>query len=176
MRCNYSDLGLCFTGNGKSFFNLCILSLGPYLTWHKENVWTRNDKLRAHCAAGGLQNWKRSYCWRPDFLNRFCASFPLQSIKTVRLRLNLTSSLVSTPDLNVRVLLLVRDPRGSLESRRHRQFCSQGRDCYDQTRLCRDLSSDYLSYRELSRQFPGRYKSVYQLEHKYFITGALQDF
>ena len=49
-----------------------------------------------------------------------CPLFPFQSIKTVRLRLNLTEQLVKDPSLNVRVMLLVRDPRGTMESRKHR--------------------------------------------------------
>ena len=53
-------------------------------------------------------------------LIRFCPLFPFQSIKTVRLRLNLTKSLVEDPSLNVKVLLLVRDPRGTIQSRKHR--------------------------------------------------------
>ena len=46
--------------------------------------------------------------------------FPFQSIKTVRLRLNLTKALVEDHSLNVKVLLLVRDPRGTIQSRKHR--------------------------------------------------------
>jgi hypothetical protein len=54
------------------------------------------------------------------FLCRFCPLFPFQSIKTVRLRLNLTKALVEDHSLNVKVLLLVRDPRGTIQSRKHR--------------------------------------------------------
>ena len=53
-------------------------------------------------------------------LHRFCPLFPFQSIKTVRLRLNLTKALVEDHSLNVKVLLLVRDPRGTIQSRKHR--------------------------------------------------------
>ena len=79
-------------------------------------------------------------------------------MKTVRLRLNLTQALVETADLAVRVLLLVRDPRATLESRRHREWCPGHPDCQDPARLCQDLESDYEAYLTLSRQFPGRYK------------------
>ena len=95
------------------------------------------------------------------FFFRFCPLFPFQSIKTVRLRLNLTRQFIEDQrlddswssqkavylyyiiyslclhsffpeskcslmwyfplfSLNVRVLLLVRDPRGTIQSRKHR--------------------------------------------------------
>ena len=79
-------------------------------------------------------------------------------MKTVRLRLNLTRALVETPDLSVRVLLLVRDPRGTLESRKHRSWCPGHPDCEDPARLCQDLESDYQAYQALSKLFPGRYQ------------------
>ena len=81
-------------------------------------------------------------------------------MKTVRLRLNLIRALVEASDLNVRVLLLVRDPRASLESRKHQDWCPGHPDCEDPARLCQDLKSDYHAYKALSRQFPGRYQIV----------------
>ena len=106
---------------------------------------------------------------------RFCPLFPIQSIKTVRLRLNLTRSLVEDPSLNVKVLLLVRDPRGTMQSRKHRVeikkkkmylnivkqevgWCPGNPDCDDPARLCGDLVSDYQAFKQLSKEFPGRYK------------------
>ena len=87
---------------------------------------------------------------------RFCPLFPYQSIKTVRLRLNLTKPLVE--ELNVRILLLVRDPRGTVESRKHRVWCPGNRDCEDPARLCQDLQSDHEAFLRLSALYPGRYK------------------
>ena len=87
--------------------------------------------------ADGKPQFRKSYCWKPEFLNKFCPLFPFQSIKTVRLRLNLTEQLVQDPSLNVRVMLLVRDPRGTMESRKHRvgrksemNFNVNKMDCY----------------------------------------------
>ena len=89
---------------------------------------------------------------------RFCSQFPYQTMKTVRLRLNLTQRLVENPELNVKVVLLVRDPRGTLESRSHRNWCSGHPDCQDPARLCQDLESDFKAYQSLSRRFPDRYR------------------
>ena len=88
----------------------------------------------------------------------FCLQFPYQTMKTVRLRLNLTQRLVENPELNVKVVLLVRDPRGTLESRGHCTWCSGHQDCVDPARLCQDLESDFHAYQSLSSLFPDRYK------------------
>ncbi len=60
-----------------------------------------------------------------------------------------------------RVLLLVRDPRGTMSSRSEWGFCRRNpRDCYSAGALCRDLSDDYHAVEELSRRFPGRVRAI----------------
>jgi len=141
----------------RSLMKCNYTSLERYLDYGKHHQWlfSHNQKLWTHCLADGPQ-FRKSYCWDPAFLNSFCPLFPFQSIKTVRLRLSLTQPLVE--ELNVRVLLLVRDPRGTMESRKHRDWCPGNKDCEDPARLCQDLQSDYEAFQTLSKQFPGRYK------------------
>jgi len=143
----------------KDLMHCNYTSLDSYLKYGKSHQWlfNHNKRLWAHCTAGG-SNFRKSYCWKPEFLNKFCPLFPFQSIKTVRLRLNLTRSLVEDPSLNVRVLLLVRDPRGTMQSRKHRDWCPGNPDCDDPAKLCQDLVSDYQAFKLLKKQYPGRYK------------------
>jgi len=107
--------------------------------------------------ADGWKKMRTSFCWKPAFLNKFCPLFPFQSIKTVRLRLNLTRQFIEDKSLNVRVLLLVRDPRGTIQSRKHRTWCPGNPDCEDPKLLCRDLVDDYHSFQVLKSEFPDRY-------------------
>ncbi|KAF9408164.1 hypothetical protein HW555_012058 [Spodoptera exigua] len=62
-------------------------------------------------------------CFNADFISRMCKLFPFQSMKLVRLRLSLVDEILNDNELNVRVILLMRDPRGLMQSRRHRRFC-----------------------------------------------------
>jgi len=139
MACNYSNLT-------------------NYLEYGKSHNWLflHNKRLWKYCTAQGAP-YSKSYCWKPEFLNRFCPLFPFQSIKTVRLRLNLTQALVEDPRFKVKVLLLVRDPRGTIQSRKHRDWCPGNPDCEDPAKLCGDLVSDYHSAKRLIKQFPDRY-------------------
>ena len=152
MRCNYTSLGRTLSLDSHP-----DLLPGRYLQYGKQHQWlfSHNERLWAHCLADGPQ-FRKSYCWDPVFLNSFCPLFPFQSIKTVRLRLNLTQSLVE--ETNVKVLLLVRDPRGTVESRKHRDWCPGNQDCEDPARLCQDLQSDHQAFLRLSAKYPGRYK------------------
>ena len=81
-------------------------------------------------------------------------------MKTVRLRLNLTRQILEDPSLNVQVLLLVRDPRGTLQSRKHRTWCPGEPDCDRPENLCSDLVSDYHAAQQLVKEFPGRIRVI----------------
>lgn len=98
-------------------------------------------------------------CRKPEFLSPFCSLFPFQSLKTVRLRLNLTEELLEDKKLGVRLLYLVRDPRGTLHSRRNKNWCSR-KDCNDPETLCKDLVRDYITASVFRRKFPNSFRAV----------------
>ncbi|XP_049529729.1 carbohydrate sulfotransferase 5-like [Anopheles darlingi] len=100
------------------------------------------------------------FCYEPRFLGPFCRLFPLQSMKVVRLRASLLTPLLEDESLNVRVVLLIRDPRGSLQSRKHRVWCPGRPDCDDPSTVCSDMQLDYEAAVELSERFPKRFRVV----------------
>lgn len=63
--------------------------------------------------------------------------------------------------LNVRMLLLVRDPRGTIQSRKHRDWCPGQPDCDQPVNLCDDLVSDYKAAVRLLDLYPDRFRLVY---------------
>ncbi|GAB0096024.1 carbohydrate sulfotransferase 4 [Sergentomyia squamirostris] len=101
-----------------------------------------------------------NFCWRPDFLTPLCRLFPLQSMKVVRLRLAIASQLLDDPGLNVRIVLLIRDPRGTLQSRKHREWCPGRPDCDHPPTLCRDMVADYYAAQLLLKKYPDRFRVV----------------
>ena len=56
-------------------------------------------------------------CFLPEFLSFACRLHPIRLIKTVRIRLKSLASLLEDPQLKLKVILLVRDPRGVFNSR-----------------------------------------------------------
>ena len=77
-------------------------------------------------------------------------------MKTVRLRLNLTREIIEDSSLNVQVLLLIRDPRATLQSRKHRKWCPGKPDCDQPELLCSDLVNDYYAAQQLMKEHPKR--------------------
>lgn len=100
------------------------------------------------------------FCYEPEFLNAFCRLFPFQSMKIVRLRLALAESLLNDKSLNVKMLLLVRDPRGTMQSRKHREWCPGQPDCDNSLLLCKDLEADYVAALNFTKYYPNKFKAV----------------
>ncbi|XP_047103034.1 carbohydrate sulfotransferase 5-like isoform X2 [Schistocerca piceifrons] len=140
----------------KALLNCNYTGLDHYLEYGKYHVWlfTHNTRLWEQCQQ------HPSLCWLPEFLNPFCRLFPFQSMKTVRLKLSLAERLLADKSLNVRVLLLVRDPRGTLQSRKHRSWCPGSPDCSEPRILCSDLVADYESAKEFAVKYPNHFRVV----------------
>ncbi|XP_031639819.1 carbohydrate sulfotransferase 1-like, partial [Contarinia nasturtii] len=133
--------------------------LQEYLEHSKESD---NQFLRAHT----IPLWKycdynidSNLCWDPNFLNSFCRLFPIQTMKIVRLRAAFAESLFKDPALNVKVVLLIRDPRGTMASRKPHSWCDRP-DCNTSAKLCKDLVDDFKSAKILINKYPSRFKAI----------------
>lgn len=64
-----------------------------YLEYGQEHTWlfTHNTQLWDRCVV------HPHLCWLPQFLSPFCSLFPFQSMKVVRLRLQLIQHLLADP-------------------------------------------------------------------------------
>lgn len=113
----------------------------------------RNFRLWENCKN------REKLCWDPNFLNPICRSFPFQSMKLVRLRTAHSEQLIIDPALNVKFVLLIRDPRGIMHSRKHLPWCDQP-DCIDPAVLCNDLVDDFKSAKMLLDKYPSRFKVI----------------
>lgn len=117
-------------------------------------LFNHNTRLWRYCRV------RPQLCSDAAFLGAFCALHPLQSMKVVRMRLALAGELLGAAELaeTVRVVLLVRDPRGVLQSRKHREWCPGRADCDRAQRLCGDMVADWHAARRLQKRWPGRVK------------------
>ncbi|VEN53774.1 unnamed protein product [Callosobruchus maculatus] len=138
----------------KSLLSCDYSNLYSYLQYGMSHVYlfTHNTRLWNQC------EMYPQYCWNSTFLNEFCKLFPFQSMKTVRMRAWLAEDLLKDDDLNVKVVLLVRDPRGTLQSRKHRDWCPGQPDCDHPNNLCADMVSDYSAAIQLKKRYPDRFR------------------
>ena len=95
-------------------------------------------------------------CSEPNFLQQACARFTTIMAKIVRLRLMPVKKLLDDPQFKkMKVVYLIRDPRGTLNSR-EKSFGCTNRDCIDPKQLCQDLSDDIDAFDLLNAQYPDR--------------------
>lgn len=137
LRCDFSDLDRYFT-------------YGKTHTW----IFSHNTRLWHQCQA------HKKICWASEFVSSFCKLFPFQSMKLVRLRLIVAAKLLAVKDLGIRLVHLVRDPRGILQSRRHRDWCPSSPDCYDPALVCADMVSDFEAAVTLTNKYPDSFRVV----------------
>lgn len=98
--------------------------------------------------------WGSALCYNEDFLQHACELFPWVAMKTVRLRLRLLRPVLEDDKLNMRVVFLVRDPRGVMNSRLDTVKWCNTDDCNDPALLCSDMEDDLTVALQLQKEFP----------------------
>ncbi|XP_063989034.1 carbohydrate sulfotransferase 5-like isoform X1 [Diachasmimorpha longicaudata] len=130
--------------------------LDNYLNFGKTHPWVFNHNTHLWRQCQG----HKKLCWNPEFASKLCRLFPFQSMKLVRLRLSVAEVLLEDTSLGIRLVLLVRDPRGLLQSRKHRDWCPTSPDCSEPARICADMVSDFESAVKLSEKYPRNFKVI----------------
>ncbi|KOX73445.1 Carbohydrate sulfotransferase 4 [Melipona quadrifasciata] len=131
-------------------------NLDRYLDYGKTHPWVFNHNTHL---------WKqcqihKKICWDPRFVSKFCKLFPFQSMKIVRLRLRAAEKLLEQENLGMRLVLLIRDPRGILQSRKHREWCPTKPDCSDPALVCADMVSDFSAAVRLIKKYPHTFRVI----------------
>uniref|UniRef100_A0A1B6CQM9 Sulfotransferase domain-containing protein n=1 Tax=Clastoptera arizonana TaxID=38151 RepID=A0A1B6CQM9_9HEMI len=137
-----------------NLLNCNFIETDKYLKVSKKNqhrLFTHNTRLWESCKN------KKEICFLPEFLTPMCKLFPFVSMKIVHLRLRLIESLLEDQELNLKVVYLVRDPRGTMRSRYMQPWCRKQPDCGDVGRLCADLIDDYAAALRLKQLHPTKF-------------------
>ncbi|EDW37161.1 GL25674 [Drosophila persimilis] len=109
----------------------------------------------------GVQ-WKNSLiypsevCWDPKVMSDICKIYPFLNMAVYNLRLEYLSTLLEREDLNIKIMLLIRDPRGTMHTRANSAWCANSPDCMPAS-LCSDMVSDYNTALRLLKQYPQRF-------------------
>ena len=119
---------------------------------HNKRLWNSCSHLRH----------RETMCLSPDYLNQICPLHPIRLIKTVRLRVMKVEKLLEDPAMDLRVVLLVRDPRGVYNSRNSGPVVNWCKEeiCADPGVGCRDLADDILAAEDLAVRYPGKVSLV----------------
>ncbi|KAL1473430.1 hypothetical protein MTO96_038680 [Rhipicephalus appendiculatus] len=100
---------------------------------------------------------KVKVCLNPQFMADVCRRSPVQVVKVTRLSvvqvlqwLRLNAPLRK----NLKVVYLVRDPRGIISSRSVMSWCRKSATCKDASSLCREMNEDLDAFEELRELLP----------------------
>ncbi len=118
---------------------------------------TRNKALGEVCSKKRRES--KTVCRDPQFLNNICSVYPVNVMKTVRMGLELAYYLMQDPSLaNLKVVHIARDPRGLVNSRKHRDWCVNRPSCVGAKAICSDSLKDYHAAQRLKRLYPDRFR------------------
>ena len=96
-------------------------------------------------------------CVDADFMSESCELFPMRITKTVRLSLMQASNMLYNSTMNVKIINLVRDPRGVYNSRKKLPWC-KSEACKNMTYHCQRLEDDLEFATGLQKEFPENYR------------------
>ncbi|XP_042888083.1 carbohydrate sulfotransferase 5-like isoform X2 [Penaeus japonicus] len=116
-----------------------------------KEMFTRNVLVWQICSNQQIGD---SLCYNDAFLKGACQLFPWSTMKIVRLRLKLLRPILEDSKLNARIVYLVRDPRGVMNSRYDTVKWCHSSDCNDPSYLCSDMDDDLTAALELRKDFP----------------------
>lgn len=122
-----------------------------------------NDEAR-ECIKHENKTMKK-VCVNRMEIHQLCRTAPIRIMKVIRARLSWIEIFLQDPLLNFKVIHLVRDPRGSLNSIRKFGWVK------DPPIRCRDLENDLITFDNFYRKFPSR---VFQLNYELFCLHSLQ--
>ncbi|CAL4063000.1 unnamed protein product [Meganyctiphanes norvegica] len=125
-----------------------------YARKYPEDMVGHNMPVWDSCTHGPNKN----ACFNQTFLHDSCSMFPIQLVKTVRMRLNLTQLFLNDEKMNVKVVYLVRDPRAIMSSRYSSvSWCSDSTDCSSPEVMCGDMQGDLKVATALKHLYPDRF-------------------
>ena len=101
MQCNFTAENIGFLHHASKSDNKFLFKNHNFRLWNTCHNLLPNDMM----------------CFMPEYLNTVCPLFPIKLIKTVRLQMRLIEELINDSSLGLKVIFLVRDPRGTYNSR-----------------------------------------------------------
>lgn len=138
----------------RSIFTCDLSDQDKYVHYMHKRLLTinHNTRLLKSCAK------RRLLCFDKAYISSMCKYMPVNVMKTVRIGLPYVVELLEDLSLDLRVIHLVRDPRGLLHSRMKCRFCKK-KSCIDPETVCNDLLTEL----ELSTWVKERFKDRYML-------------
>lgn len=140
----------------ENIFRCDFSNLTNYVEWVKK---IRNQFLfKWNKFLWGICRFRMNSCFDPNFIHDTCQRAKVHIMKVARLQMrHLRTLLPKISDLNVHIVYLVRDPRGTLKSRQNMIWCTQRTNCSDISSLCSEMRQDLYSFKQFKKTYPSRF-------------------
>ncbi|CAL4086894.1 unnamed protein product [Meganyctiphanes norvegica] len=112
------------------------------------NLCVKSEKIKSICKGD-------KFCISSPLLAKVCQSESVNIIKVIKMRLSWTTELLMDPNLNLKVIHLIRDPRASINSMSKTQMPGM-----DPQLSCPSLIGDLQTFPVLQKIFPNKVTSV----------------
>ncbi|RWS28924.1 secreted protein-like protein [Leptotrombidium deliense] len=108
---------------------------------------TKCDYLKISQYVNSMRKYEmKSKCWTAQFLQEVCIRSPIRVIKTTRLKMKHAFQLINnSPNENIKIVYLVRDPRSLYNSRRKFGWCRRTK-CSNITAMCDQMNDDLTDF------------------------------
>ena len=131
------------------YSNACtrVATLDNSTFWHKYGIFTSAEK---------------NACYLPDIYSSSCSLFPIRLIKSIRVPFEISEELLLDPDIGktLKIIFLFRDPRGRLNSLRHKVgWCNPWNPTTDPcnvSNLCTELNDLVSEALKVKTKYPGK--------------------
>ncbi|GBN72836.1 Carbohydrate sulfotransferase 1 [Araneus ventricosus] len=136
-------------------FRCNVSSIDGFLKWQKKHKgymkFKRSFNYWKECS-------KKNFCYNGSYIDNYCRKRGTIVVKTIRLKLPDAAELFTThPHLNLKIIYLTRDPRGSINSRTKfpvSQWCKRDPMCINPNHFCSALGEDLKIVCSLSKERP----------------------
>ncbi|TRY79812.1 hypothetical protein TCAL_11202 [Tigriopus californicus] len=140
---------------------------------------SRNVRPWDACQFVRVRGTDENFCFNATMYNELCRLYPKRLVKAVRGKLaDLKSLLIDKTkfgDLssNLKIVVLLRDPRGIMKSRYDVKWCQD--ECLDEAELCRNLESNLNEAQLLAQTHPDqvyllRYEDLCLMPEKHVVS------
>lgn len=127
-----------------------------------------NLRLRSVCE-GLAEDGSNKLCYDPEYVQSICSLHPINLVKTVRMRTRQIAPILDEADLNVKIIVLMRDPRAVRSSRNKIGWCNF-EACNSAEVLCQHYEMDLEDALTLSRSHP---ENVIIVKYEELVTRPL---
>ncbi|GFY73891.1 hypothetical protein TNIN_405721, partial [Trichonephila inaurata madagascariensis] len=136
-------------------FRCNVSSIEDFLKWQRKNKGYMKFKR-------SFNYWKecsrKNACYNGSYIDAYCRRHNMIIAKTIRIKLSDAIEIFNThPHLNLKIIYLARDPRGSINSRTKfpvSQWCKRDPMCINPNYFCSALSEDLKTVCTLSKERP----------------------